>query len=705
MVFIDTETVGLMGPIVLIQYQYSEGNIELYYPWREPVKRTLTLIENFCNETVVAFNLSFDWFQLTKFYNVLREISNKSKPPDPDEFAFRLSQKPVYWCLKPKDAIDVFLVSRKSEYQSLMDRRSIKIRKVPVEIAIHLKEILKKKILFDDIFFTKRPMGYQWEMEIDGSFADLVCKFGASGGLKPLCGHIFHTGSTNTAAFDIQKLHPVEEHSYDPYSISFLSVLQHHINYWEGSEQARTYATNDIILLRRLCEYFNCQPDYDARLAVSVGAARYRGFAVDIPAVEKRYKQQLALSKIAPTSPQGARRYILKKCTPVEEGILRDTKSSTLERLKNNERVRDVIAARKAEKEVTILHRLLQVQRFCPDFRVIGAKSGRMSGGSGLSTGGSINPQGINRNPEFRKLFTLADRGYTLSGGDFDSFEVTIADAAYNDSGLHKDLLTGKSLHGIFGSILYDEDYDEIMLSKSSQDNRYNPSKNAVFAMFYGATEKRIAETAGITEDQAKLSYKEFVKRYPGVGKARASVFDKFCSMRQPAGIGTEIIYTEPADYIETLLGYRRYFTLENRVVKGLFELAQNPPKDLNFPGLVVRRDREQTQLGATQSALYAAAFNLQAQNMRAAANHVIQGTGAEICKRLQDHLWNLQPIGANPWKIQLLNVHDEVLAVHDPMYSDLIKEAAMDVIEIYRSTVPLIGMTWKIGLKDWSQK
>ena len=73
-----------------------------------------------------------------------------------------------------------------------------------------------------------------------------------------------------------------------------------------------------------------------------------------------------------------------------------------------------------------------------------------------------------------------------------------------------------------------------------------------------------------------RRAYADFVKRYPGIDKARNKTFDAFCSMRQPAGIGSAVVWAEPAEYIETFLGFRRYFTLENKICKALFDLARN---------------------------------------------------------------------------------------------------------------------------------
>ena len=118
--------------------------------------------------------------------------------------------------------------------------------------------------------------------------------------------------------------------------------------------------------------------------------------------------------------------------------------------------------------------------------------------------------------------------------------------------------------------------------------------------------------------------------------------------MRQPAGIGSAVVWAEPAEYIETFLGFRRYFTLENTICQALFNLARNVPAEWRACKVkLVRRDRVQTASGAVSSALDGAAFQMQAANMRAAANHEIQSPGADGMKAVQRRLWDLQPAGA----------------------------------------------------------
>jgi hypothetical protein len=226
--------------------------------------------------------------------------------------------------------------------------------------------------------------------------------------------------------------------------------------------------------------------------------------------------------------------------------------------------------------------------------------------------------------------------------------------------------MAGKKIHGLFGQFLFPHlTYDQIVASAGSSDDYYERSKRGFFAVIYGGNEKTLNDRVGIPIEAANDALIMFGKKYPGVGRHRQKIINMFCSMRQPGGIGSIVEWHEPADFITAGSGdlaFNRYFTLENRICKALFLLASDPPKSwLEIKLKVVRRDRMQTASGAVRSALYAAAFALQASNMRAAANHEIQSFGALITKRVQRKIWDLQPPGVLEWLVQPLNVHDEI--------------------------------------------
>jgi DNA polymerase I-like protein with 3'-5' exonuclease and polymerase domains len=318
-----------------------------------------------------------------------------------------------------------------------------------------------------------------------------------------------------------------------------------------------------------------------------------------------------------------------------------------------------------------------------------------------------LNPQGIKSTKETRQCFPLTRSGYELSGGDFESFEVAIADSVYNDPKLRADLLGGKKIHGLFAEALFPEEtYESILATKGTENDLYTKGKQGVFSQIYGGTEYTLQTRLGIGEDVAAQAKKRWEAMYPGIKKAQKDINNAFCSMRQPGGIGTRVIWNDPADFIESKLGFRRYFTLENMICKALFDLAEDPPKGWeNAKVKVTRRDRVQTAQGATRSALFGAAFAIQGANVRAATNHVIQSTGAQICKNLQRRLWDLQPAGCDEFVLMPLNIHDEVMLPCKPEYIPHVTKVVNDTVEDYKELVPLIAIDWSNDLNTWADK
>jgi len=365
-----------------------------------------------------------------------------------------------------------------------------------------------------------------------------------------------------------------------------------------------------------------------------------------------------------------------------------------------------ILKIKTAAKEVELYKKLLHAGRFHASFKVIGTLSSRMAGGDGL------NAQGIKGSDEVRAAFPLKWEGMQLCGGDFDGFEVTLADAVFKDAKLREDLLSGKSIHVLMAKEIYPEKTEaQIKASKGFKDggdiDMYTRGKQAVFAQLYGGDHNTVNKKLSIPLKVAETACDNFQKKYPGMKNARKKVEEMFSALEQHGEIGTgKITYKEPAQYIETFLGFRRYFTLENMIAKQLFDLAHDVPKAwrrLDYK--VVRRDREQTPAGAMSSALYAAAFQIQASNIRAANNHLIQSPGAMITKDLQRAIWDLQPCGVGEWIVAPLNIHDEVLSVTKPEYIDRVAEIVIEVVESYRDRVPLIGMKWVKNMSNWAGK
>jgi hypothetical protein len=367
----------------------------------------------------------------------------------------------------------------------------------------------------------------------------------------------------------------------------------------------------------------------------------------------------------------------------------------------------EVIKSRSAEKEVDLCVKLRQLGRAFFDFKIIGALSGRMSGSGGY------NAQGIPSGKLFRQAFLLADPGWVLDGGDFVGSQVAIAAAVYNDPGLTSALrankkpaaiLAEKAFQAIFAAT-GDEQYDKDYADVKGDEGLYGTWKNVLFADMFGAEIPKQASTAGLPEELMAIGMAGYREGFPGVGAARIRVAARFCSMRQPGGIGSSVEWHEPADYVDSIGGLRRYFTLENKICRALFDLARKPPKEFTKIKLRVQRKpgRIQTVGGAVQSALYGCAFGIQARNMRAAANHEIQAPEARVIKEIQAALWTHQPSGVHPWVVQPFSVHDEVQC---PKAQGIdLNSTVQSVIEVFRPQIPLLRMDWASGLKNWGEK
>lgn len=740
--FIDTETCGLHGMPVLLQWAVDDGPIHLWDIWKEPIHQTLELIRYGLDLCMVGFNLTFDHFHLCKLYTSFRLCPIDWIPEEHIEEIAALEREAQDGpCLKPRSALDLFLHSRKTEFQSLMNRGDIRIRRVPAVLAPALALELEKRVQFPKIYFARRKSkgAPRWGVydTKDDDFKDVVLKFAPSGGLKHIAEHVlghspkYHYKDVEPNVFPV-------ELGYAPTADAVSSaeqgwevwdgekfvgdawpgMIHEIIDHWANNSHAREYANDDIVYTRELYNYFD-EPeggDDDSVLACSIAAVRWKGYPIDLEQIREqldRCSEIIANAPLDVNRPSEVRKYIAECMDPVEQlAIEESTKKAVLESISTwttdegerhpaAERAETALTIKKTIKEREVYEKLLRARKFHASFKVIGALSGRMSGADGL------NPQGINHRADVRDMFKLAWPGYKLALGDFWSFEVTLADAVYNDERLRVDLLSGKKIHALFAQSLFGVTYGEVMESVDTDFDMYTKGKQGVFgAVLYGGDDATLVRNLGVSPDAAKATFDDFGKRYPGVGKNREKVEKAFISMAQPGGIGTQIYWREPEPYIETPLGYKRWFTLENEVCRTLYELARNPPKHWrNTSVKVTRRDREQTASGAVSSALYGAAFGLQGSNVRAAANHEIQSFGAEITKRLQRRIWDLQPHGVHGWIVGPMQVHDEVITPVKPGWEDRVTETVRETVEGYRPVVPLIGMDWCPDAASWASK
>ena len=778
MIFYDTETCGLHGLAVLLQWAEDDGPIHLWNIWKEPVGETMDLIEYIMDREVCGFNLAFDHFHLSKIYTIWTMLDRDDIPEENIlKIALLEPSARLGPCLKPKAALDLMLYARKGPYQALMSRKAIVIRKIPTTLAMPLQATLEEKITFDDILFARRKDKYapKWRIkdrqrqgQDDPNFKDLVLKFHPKSGLKILAEHTGVAKKTTLKFGDagVPKHLMPKEHGWAPFALAigtpddwkfaWPDVIKAHIQFWAHNPRGREYAEDDVTYTRGLYHHWDKPEagDVDSELACMVGAVRWRGYAVSIPEIKGLRAEAERKSLLAPKDPKRALAWITPHLEEIELMALKDregnytTKRVVLEQIADWEgdtkeghpikgyrlhpaavAARQVLAARFAKKEVELYDKIILAGRFHASFIVIGTLSSRMAGSDGL------NPQGIKSDKTVRRCFTLADDGFTLSGGDFDAFEVTIADAVYDDAELRRTISTpidcdceiiepdektgemkcivcgGKKrfipkIHALFAEQMYpDLSYAMIVRSKGTEHDMYGHGKAGVFSMIYGGDHSTLVNKQGIEEEVALAAYQGFQRRFKGVAIARAKIYDAFCSMRQPGGIGSRVVWNEPQSYVESMFGFRRYFDLENQICKALFDLAQSPPKEWKDIKIKVRRrdDRIQTAAGAVMSAMFGAAFQIQAANMRAAANHEIQSPGATVTKYTQNEIWKIQPSGIHEWLVVPMNVHDEVMCPNK--CPDKVAQAVNGAVESFKDKIPLIKIEWSNRMKNWAEK
>lgn len=793
MIFFDTETCGLFGFVVLIQWSEDRGPINLHNVWYRPIRETLELIEKFVTHPggICGFNLAFDWFMICKAYNTLSQFTDLDACPIDhiDEIAELEMPARDGPCLKPMQALDLMLHARQGPYQSTMDRSDIRIKRVPTALAWQLADELEKRIKLKDVYFARRKdkTAEKWKVydivddegKMNKDLKDIVLKFAPSNALKALAQDALGENDEDILRFsdvEVDRKWWPEECGWAPWAKAlgggpgnwkgaWPEVIRWHAEHWEYNKLARKYAEKDVEYTYRLDEFFGkpTPNDDNSVLACMVAAVRWKGFKVDVEAIKVLRAKAVESSKKAPTAPGYVKKWIWPLLSSEERlSTGGTTNKKMLEKIakwttdcpkcggENHEecpeckegiiphpaaiRAKAVIAARGATKERELYDKLIQAGRLHASLKVIGALSGRMSGADGL------NPQGIKKTKDVRVCFPLAPDGYQLCGGDFESFEVMIAIANYGDEQLMKDVTTRfpcpvcegtgkamnkkkkviedcdecggkgdttKKLHGLFAEALFpEEDYESILLTKGEEEDLYTKGKQGVFSQMYGGNEATLMDRFSISKETALEATDRWMRRYPGIKKAQQKITNAFQSMRQPDGFGKRVYWHDPQEYVESMLGFRRYFTLENSIAKALFDLAEKPPKA--WEGIkikVTRRDREQWATGAVRSALFGAAFGIQGCNVRAATNHVIQSTGAQITKNLQRRLWELQPCGVHEFNLIPLNIHDEVHAPCKPEIAPAITAVVNECVEFYKPIVPLLSMAWGEKLNSWADK
>lgn len=373
--FIDTESCGLYGVPVLLQYAVGNGPISLVDLWKTPVQQMVDLIAEFCDNCVLAHNINFDWQMLQKWYGMCVLAKSKygvgckmANLPIEEvvqiEFESRLGD-----CLKPRAAVDTMILAAKGgDQSSLMAAKPIYVRRVPLEFAQFLADELTARTQLPWILFARKVQnpGAQWvvadrvddEGRKDLRFADVCLKFKPSNGLKDLHRYLFDSKAVNFQDIMPDEF-PVGE-GFCPYVVPLMiscdsnwnytnlkgevtgklwpGLIKDHIEFWRTNKPARKYASYDIDMLRDLYQHFGSpENDSDGILACQIASVRLSGFSLDRDSLLEQRVISQNFVKNAPinvNSPKQVKEYIAEALDPMEQLIVaKGCNAETLEKI------------------------------------------------------------------------------------------------------------------------------------------------------------------------------------------------------------------------------------------------------------------------------------------------------------------------------------------------------------------------------------
>lgn len=186
-------------------------------------------------------------------------------------------------------------------------------------------------------------------------------------------------------------------------------------------------------------------------------------------------------------------------------------------------------------------------------FHLHGTSTGRLSSSNINMQNTPKKLAGVN----IKKIFIPDDPEEELIFNvDWKGAEIRVFTAYAPDKALIEALNAGLDVHSWFTQEIFGIPYEEVEARKDIDEEmsaRRTTVKRVVFGILYGAMAKKIAETAGITEEAAQNIIDK--------------LFDRFPSLRDYMDGVVAQIHTK--GYVETLFGRRRRFPLQS--VNGFF--------------------------------------------------------------------------------------------------------------------------------------
>jgi hypothetical protein len=753
-IWLDTETVGLCGPVKLIQFAIDEGPVQmitLLKGWEADVEvraqlhKLYDLIDK-PDTVLTCFNSAFDLFVLYKLKHRLygHEYDSPERPVMPFKCKVLDLQIPAML----KSPLAPFAFSRSGGKSVAL------LRRIPVVaqeiVANRVAEILKP--LLPQSFelgvgihkVAKQPNLVTLSFNVKGrlSLKGLMAEYGLPTLKLAECWPLPEKSSESPwLPYPIPNVH-------DPIEAQCDEVLR-------GPKDSAFYRYSelDIIYLKVLYEKLNHpEPDYNSACVANIAYLRYYGFDLDFKALEE------------------AKYYYGRKVAEIEQALQGINLRSSTDRLALLQPHFPIIAST-AKKVLKVLaeedseggrlckmimdygparQRLLQIEKVMecrtgkahPSLRVMGTATNRNAGEGGFNWQGVSScdevlgyelidndlgdipeqildeefeqaSEEIEQVQEQRKeKVGLRHAILTPCVGDWASFEVRIAAKVYNDENLQRDLQAGMDMHTMALVTSHPKALAE-KLTYEEADRIYNDKehprhteivkwrkgmKAVVFGIFYFASMMKVAEVLNIPDHEAQVVLDRFYNRWPGIQRYRTEIERRFITADTEHWSKGSVarMDTLQAD----LTGFERRWEFEKSVAVALWGLGQTNKIKTGLVGTVTRTAAKgpQTIDNAIVSACLGSAIAIQAAVSRQAGNMPVQATGSSINKMLQAKLWD-------ELRVPTLSIHDELFPPHHPNYVCTDYAKCIDsYVESVQELVPMLAFDYSVCTK-WSDK
>ena len=183
-----------------------------------------------------------------------------------------------------------------------------------------------------------------------------------------------------------------------------------------------------------------------------------------------------------------------------------------------------VLAAKSASKALTSWVRPIIYQAL-----VDGRVHARIKSNGAMKTGRmSVSDPPLQQLPraDWRiRACLVPDKGQTMMTIDWSNIEVRVMAYLANERKLIDAFIDGANIHDVVATSLFGHDFTP---------EQRSIAKQTVFGKLYGAGPKKLAQTAGVSEGQAKTALNKLSTEYPGVPRWSSQLVERCKITRQP---------------------------------------------------------------------------------------------------------------------------------------------------------------------------